>query len=424
MTETEIIAEVSRLLRKAPNTRVADMPHVIRRYFKHHSYRALRERLGYPRNIDRDTSEHDENYRRAIAEFRELYDSGGFTSGAQLRRENPKLYSTLTSRSGGINAVLAVLGITPNRPTPTNFADPDQVVSRIRHLHKCRGAYDVILKEAAARHFGSFENATKVAGVKYRPPNSRVHQENIEYHRLVALINRSVNSFTGDRYTKDIFLREFPQYAASMKKYCINDIFSDAGYHPYDKPKVAVGWNRNNLIRFALHIITNGEPLNYTNVVGKYRGAVNAARELFGGWGNLLTECGVNYDEVLVDTNKASYAGRLFEDAVSEILADLRLSFLREPELNGCHPDFVLDDGTWIDAKLSAWTVNLQDCGTVAKYSPHTDRLLIVYLRGGREYRQVADALLVPVWYLIRQLPEGLRDKHVRNLTEIEVILD
>lgn len=119
---------------------------------------------------------------------------------------------------------------------------------------------------------------------------------------------------------------------------------------------------------------------------------------------SILTYAHTNYDslqdfyvdmgykpEDWLDFDSQKYKGRLFELRFKDVLEALDIPFIHNKYYNKkIRPDFQLNDGIWIDCKLSSWTQTIKD--TVIKYSDHCEKLIIVYLRGNKrkiyEYKE------------------------------------
>lgn len=420
ITECKTLDDMRAHLKRAPDAKVTDFAPHIQRYIKIYGYANIREHIGLPRRVDRHSVASDKRTEDALNKVLELFRDGTVSSGVELRALYPSLNNVVKKKYGALNRVLELNGIVAKHKTPANFDSDADLLEIVKRAHHRKNRIPKSQREYIKKRFGSVDNAKAACGI---PVPEKIEQVSITLHKLTALLNKEISVCAQPSYNKADFIKKYPQYSESMKKYCISDIFSDSGYHPYDKPKVAVPWSKNNLIRFIIDLIKSGEPLNYTSVVIKYRGAVDASRRLFGGWSNALEVCGIDYDSILIDTNLSSFVGRKFEQLIADILNDSGISHQREPEINNCHPDFVLEDGTWIDAKLSLWTANLQDCVTIRKYEPHTDRLVITYLRGGNNYKIVSNTLLVPARYFLRKLPPDKVDYYSDKLAELESML-
>lgn len=160
-------------------------------------------------------------------------------------------------------------------------------------------------------------------------------------------------------------------------------------------------------------------PLNYSAIRQEDDALRRRTTALFGGWKYAVIEAGLSYDDVRVDTEMASYYGYEFEAIFGEILTELKVSYEQYAHSQYC-PDFVLNNGVWVDVKLSEWTARSRDCDTIEKYRPHCRALRIVYLRG-RELDTMFDekTRFTHVNSFVKQLPKSSRGKYNANLSEI-----
>jgi len=120
--------------------------------------------------------------------------------------------------------------------------------------------------------------------------------------------------------------------------------------------------------------------------------------------------------------SKFTKAGLTFEHMLGEILDDLGVSYTKNAH-ERWNPDFVINDNVWLDAKLSYWTRYHR---MLERYTPHCDRLLVVYLRGpnideyiGGEYPHRK----MSVYKLTEKLNETKRMYYEGKLMEIETEL-
>lgn len=145
---------------------------------------------------------------------------------------------------------------------------------------------------------------------------------------------------------------------------------------------------------------------------------------LFGGYRNAVEAAGFMYDSVRIDTDMASYYGNVFENIIGEIFEKLGMSYEQYAH-SKYNPDFVLDKGRWIDAKLSEWTIDNRNCDTIEKYLPHCKTLTIVYLRGRDSDRMYANKVrLIHVNKYVKQLPRRERGYFYAKINDITTKLN
>lgn len=106
-------------------------------------------------------------------------------------------------------------------------------------------------------------------------------------------------------------------------------------------------------------------------------------------------------------------AGREFEEVFKEMLEIVGVDFKHNKGLGNLRPDFQLDNGLIIDAKLSSWTPSIQS--TIDKYHEKCDKLVIVYLRGEEDileyYNLYDNTSIISVQEVLKGLPEPKRRK-------------
>jgi hypothetical protein len=174
-----------------------------------------------------------------------------------------------------------------------------------------------------------------------------------------------------------------------------------------------------DLLKFIRDRYENGKRLSSGYMQRNFNRMVKVADYRFGGWKQAIEAAGIDYNEVREDA-AVNKAGHLFEEVLGEILTDLNIKYTKyDHEL--WSPDFVINNQYWIDAKLSEWTSSIPD--TIAKYSPHVDRLDIVYLRGRRIKQTISDKVrILSVYMLLDDINEYKREYYNVKLTEIERI--
>jgi hypothetical protein len=275
---------------------------------------------------------------------------------------------------------------------------------------------------AVKRHFGSFDELEKQLGIYEEPHNYEVYERNKLDEKVFDVLTKEkdvISSNILDTHDKNIVY--------SIRNYftSVQDYFNELDIDYYAKPRVPFKWTPENTKRQLMRWIREGYPVNYTYTASKHTGIIEASRRFYGGWEGLFTACGLNYEDYRIDTTQASFYGSKFEDLLAEYFAEMNLLFRREPEINGCHPDFVVGNN-WVDAKLSEWTINLADCGTVKKYEPHCDMLMIVYLRGNQDVDKKigTKTRLVSFANLVKRLPEHKREYFYNRINEINEKLE
>ena len=156
-------------------------------------------------------------------------------------------------------------------------------------------------------------------------------------------------------------------------------------------------WSASDITTKIKMYHSNGTSVNSVNIKTIDASLYNAARRCFGDWKTAVESSGIDYLG-LIDHTLITGCGFLFEQILKEIFEALDYKFqYNKPISTNCRPDFLLDDGTIIDAKLSSWSAFLATCETIDKYLQHTDKLIIVYLRGKEIKREVQGVTFVNV---------------------------
>lgn len=341
-------------------------------------------------------------------------------SGAKTREYNRKLVDACIRRWGTWNKALESNGFTPvvrMRKFPTAESVITQYVTDIESGLK---RHDITYEKAIKKFFGSIAELDKHLGLQ--PPEKEIHSvlDKVEIASRVSLLLKMPYSHISQQVLDDFDA----DLSFSIKQHygSINDYFSNINIDRYKQPYTPFRWTKENILWQIKRWIRKGYPVNYTNIAMSHKGIIVACRKYYGGYSGAFEALGLNYDDFCADTALASRQGHVFENVLAEIFTEIGYKFERTPEINGCHPDFVMGNH-WIDAKLSEWTVHLADCETIKKYRPHCEKLTIVYLRGKSsktlEYRKESDFTLMHISELLKQLPMDKRSHFQSKLGSI-----
>jgi hypothetical protein len=104
-------------------------------------------------------------------------------------------------------------------------------------------------------------------------------------------------------------------------------------------------------------------------------------------------------------TTKTSSIGRVFENEVGLLFDELGIEY-KKVKWGKLRPDFILADGTWVDAKLSYENPSIGQ--TMDKYEPHCNSLIIVFLKGPKDMivRLSPKTVIFHVEEYIKMLPD------------------
>jgi hypothetical protein len=330
-------------------------------------------------------------------------------------RDEKSLYDSVVRIYGTWTGALKANGIEPKR-IRREFNSKEDVAKAykddiINGVHRGHIRY-------FKNHFESLEELERYIGIFKEPITFAVYEK----HILDRLVFEVYNS-EPEKVTVEMLDNYDPNIVYSIRHHykSILSYFSQLDVDFYAKPYVPFRWDAENTKRQLMRWIREGKPVNYTAIAHRHKGLIVAARKYYGNYEGLFSACGLDYDVYRTDTTLASFYGRALEDVFENILSDLEIKYVRQPEISDCHPDFV-SGRTWYDAKLSEWTINFADCTTVKKYEPHCDSLIIVFLRGNKDTdkRLTEKTRLVNIYKYVDMLPSEKRSKYINALEEIE----
>lgn len=379
----------------------------------------LSEGLEFPKK-----TRHTEGYRKYTDEelssfVSEIVEKG--MSGADANKYNSRLFGACRKRWVTWNRALIANGFEPTIRSPRKDWTREEL-KRI-YLEEIQSGVrreDVSNKHAIRKLFGGITQLRAELGLS----------DSIEEPEKVLLSKISIDCYINQALKMDVdnlseqLLDELDvNLAYSIKHHygSTSNYFSILDIDRYKKPYTSFTWTKENIVWQLERWIREGYPVNYTAIQSRHKGIIVASRRLFGSYKKAFEYAGLNYDDYRIDTAMASRQGFEFEKVLAEILTDLGIEYLREPSINGCHPDFVIGKH-WIDAKLSEWTVSFADCSTIHKYTPHCRRLTIVYLRKLKDETIRTNELgidMIHVSELLKELPEDKAYIYQRKLDAI-----
>lgn len=344
-------------------------------------------------------------------------------SGAKAMQRNGKLFNACRKRWGTWNKALMANGVEPMHASPRiDWTKEDVKSIYLAEISSGVRREDVSNSHAIRKLFGGISELRKELGLE---------SEEIEYELLSRI--------SVDCYLNAALKSEVPHINAelldsinvnlsySIKQHygSLAEYFSIIDIDRYKKPYTPFTWTKENIVWQLERWIREGYPVNYTAIQSRHKGIIVASRRLFGSYEKAFEYAGLNYDDYRIDTAMASRQGAEFERIVADILTDVGVEYLREPSINGCHPDFVIGKH-WVDAKLSEWTVSFADCSTIHKYMPHCRKLSIVYLRQLKDETYRTNELgvdMIHVSELLKELPAEKVSTYQRKLDAILDVL-
>lgn len=139
-------------------------------------------------------------------------------------------------------------------------------------------------------------------------------------------------------------------------------------------------------------------------------------KKIYGSVDNCFQELG--YERDIYDININVKMGRMFENILNDILIDLGYTFKRYIILdNNTIPDFYIDNGDIIDAKLSSWTTSIDN--DIKNYKPFCNNLIFIYLRGNDRSSKNKNIKFINVYDLIDNLNKDKKNYYRDKLSEI-----
>ncbi|MGG0774709.1 hypothetical protein ABE060_05385 [Bacillus rugosus] len=157
-----------------------------------------------------------------------------------------------------------------------------------------------------------------------------------------------------------------------------------------------------------------GLTLNYTRMRAEDDALRRRCVTLFGGYPNAVKAAGIDYESIKFDANVASRCGNEFELVFSHLLRELGIGY-KTVRHGRFVPDFTLNNGVWMDAKLSDYRVINAQCPTMRNYGPLCRLLTIVYMNGIDCDRLYGKTRIIHVNRFVKQLPKH-RQEHYRRL--------
>ncbi|NNE34854.1 MAG: hypothetical protein HKN13_06440, partial [Rhodothermales bacterium] len=153
-------------------------------------------------------------------------------------------------------------------------------------------------------------------------------------------------------------------------------------------------WTKRLVIEAIGHREGQGLPLSHSDVQRHDASLMNGAVRRFDSWKNAVVAAGIDYDKHYRGWRRDTTLGMIFEKLVGELFDELDLPHLRHKRFEGgidrnyVEPDFVFPGNHWWDAKLNAHAPHVDDC--IERYAPMAESLTIVCARGGEREHQSA----------------------------------
>ncbi len=176
--------------------------------------------------------------------------------------------------------------------------------------------------------------------------------------------------------------------------------------------------NKKKIISYILKRHYKKMPLSSSAIQKQSRSFHDRAIRYFGSWENAIIESGLDYNEIREDVDKMQYYGLKFEALLKDILVEIH-GHISKGYNQHVRPDFIIEEDSWIDAKLSSWTQSTDE--TIRKYEYYCEHLTIIYLRGNRktDKRITKKTRIISVYKYIKILPSDRQNYYIPMLDEL-----
>ncbi|TVY09935.1 hypothetical protein [Paenibacillus cremeus] len=178
-------------------------------------------------------------------------------------------------------------------------------------------------------------------------------------------------------------------------------------------------WTKRMIIKEIKKRQQEGLSLSSASVQKEYRSLHDAAINNLGSWQNAISEAGLDYEEIREDAELLRYCGIKFEKLLGDILRDVYQREVPKGYDHHARPDFVVEYGDWIDAKLSVWTNSINE--TIDKYELYCHQLTIIYLRGNKNIVKylTEKTKVMSVYKYIKRLSRERQDYYIPILNKL-----
>lgn len=346
-----------------------------------------------------------------VSEFNKFAESGEDISPKNLRDKRNDLLIQIRRKFESYEQFVTNLGYDYEQLLGFKRWSKERVISEAtkrRNEGKSMKRNDIerdypALLSAMCKHFGNFRNAIEACGLNYEECLGLTwwDDEKIKSEFIALYEDDSV------KRVEDIRARNRGLDHAIRKYYGGYDNLCEKLKLDVTKIRSEVyEWQANDLLKILKEMKAEGNSLNIASVSSRFPSAVKVAERYFGSYQNALLEVGERYENHVQDHLLSSFAGKEFENLLSDMFSALEKKYDRHYRgLPNIIPDFYNEDkNEIIDAKLSSWSVF--NCETIRKYAPNCDKLTIVYLRGEAVEHDYSNMELRHVSYYYKELHE------------------
>jgi hypothetical protein len=319
----------------------------------------------------------------------------------EFRLDDSLLLSRIEKEFGGITKCAEYCGITKQeliskygmgRKIYNSMLTDDEILERLMYLksigklntNNMRTQFDDLrLEYSLKKKYGSVKNALEFY-------NLERDTKLVNYEKLVSQIKElEINnydlSYNNILKTKPTLLYNITN---KTKLSWYNSLkLLNIKYIPLKSEK----YDRDTIDFKLKEIIEKEGSISYSILRNKYSGLLSYVRSNYNSIYNFYEDFG--YDPVkLMDFKTQRIKGFMFERIFKDILDKLNIKYQYNKYLNNntIRPDFILNDDTIIDCKLSSWTSSIED--TFNKYKEVSKKVIIVYLRGLDDYCTINDS--------------------------------
>lgn len=379
-----------------------------------------------------------------IAKVKEIYGSGKIHEIGSIQKEEQKLYQAGLRKFGNWDSTLRASGFNPDNFRKMKSWDKETILSELKRIYEISGELSPTYMNAnghssipviSKKLFGSYEKAISEAGFDvmevFRKKNVWTDAEVKEYllrvfdiegtfsqklyrNKYRKLISIAHSKYGGwyrmlkhfDLPTEEVktqwdsssqviseirSLKESGEganpssisnslYLAAKRKFGSWDAALEASGLDPDIERVNVRWDRDKLLKRLKDYAGAGYNLSWSSILSLDSALAHSFKLYYDSWDDFLKDAGLFNKSISEISRDKISLGFRFQKVLKEILTSIGISFKYETTVGKYRPDFILNNNTLIDAKLSSWTA-LCD-GTLRKYSEICDKLIIIYLRG------------------------------------------
>ncbi|MBR8661134.1 hypothetical protein [Brevibacillus sp. NL20B1] len=307
---------------------------------------------------------------------------------------------------------------------PSKWSRERVIEAILERLHNGKGITcseikreDGPLRGAIEKYFGNHSNALLACGIDPQSvqPLTYWTKEKIQESFLAALKDDRVTSIQSlSKYYRSL------DHAIRKHYGTYENLCADIGIDVSVIKRQVREWSGEDLLRVLREMRDKGMPLNITNVLTVFPSAPQVAARCFGSYENALRAIGEDIRDHVCELKYDSFMGKKFERVVARMFADLGRGYLYQKRLaNGTiMPDFYDEaTNTFIEIKLSSWTVFTS--GTIEKYTPYCEHLVVVYLRGDDIGHDVAKMEMRHISSYYEELRSNGLSHYIDEFTEL-----